>query len=428
MRLDAAARHQFLETNLAPLWGAGTAAVLALPMTRVEGAPAEKLPPALTWITLPEWAREWGVDGCIPVPRQACVEAARGWEGVDWLFAAAWYLDAAAERAHEDAHGPIHSYSLRLRGWDPALWTHAWVNRIALFLGRWAERAGGDRPAGRAMPPIDDIVLAHDLDALRKTVAIRIKQGAFHAFNALRHAAGARFGEAAATAARALSFALGQDNLDRLDELADRVRGIGRTATLHVFAGTRRGPLGLLMDPGYALDDALVERLRGLRERGWTIGLHPSFSSWQSAAELGKERERLELALGSPVRACRQHWLRFSWRDTWAAQEAAGLDLDSTLGFNDRAGFRNAAALRFRPWDAAKNGCASLAVVPTVLMDSHLYDYELLGAEERGTRIRQWVAEVRAARGTACINWHPHTLAEDYGWRSGFDTLLQCLK
>lgn len=47
------------------------------------------------------------------------------WERTDWWQAAFWYLNCSAERSFEETNGPIHSYSLRLKGWNPAMWRGA---------------------------------------------------------------------------------------------------------------------------------------------------------------------------------------------------------------------------------------------------------------------------------------------------------------
>src|SRR5204863_250619 len=162
---------------------------------------------------------------------------------------------------------------------DPRQFERAWVNRMYLFLRRWAAhyaQADEDRLLGPL--PAAQIIITHDVDAIRKTPEIRIKQGAFHAWNGVRSAMGGHLAKAA----------------------------------------------------------------------------------------------------GAELVACRQHWLLFSWGHTWCAQEAAGLRRDATLGFNDRPGFRNSAALEFEPWDFARERPCALHALPMVFMDSHFYDYLVL--------------------------------------------------
>jgi hypothetical protein len=117
--------------------------------------------------------------------------------------------------------------------------------------------------------------------------------------------------------------------------------------------------------------------------------------------------------------------MRFSWSETWAAQEQAGFSLDSTLGFNDRPGFRVSAALRHHPWNPLTAKPHALEVLPLIVMDSHLYDYAELDPQARGKRLRHFVDEVRAVGGEAAVLWHPHTLSKDYGWQKGFEEMLE---
>ena len=417
---------------LSGYWPTNPSAVEALPVE------ARTLKPAtlaqLVDVRLPAWAQDCAVNGVIPIPATALgttvsdPSEGEAWRAVDWWAAAAWYLSGAAERAHEEAHGPIHSYAYRLGAVDPRAFERAWVNRIGLFLRRWAAREAGRAEDDLLGPrPRARLQLTHDVDALSKTFAIRFKQSAFRGFRALRLSLRGDLRRARNVAASAADFAFGAGAYDRMNDVARAAEAAGRLGLFFVHARRdRRGPVDALLDPGYSLKSpGLTERLRDLRVRGHEIGAHPSYSSWNDRFRLAEERSSLERAVAGDVRACRQHWMRFSWSETWAAQEQAGFSLDSTLGFNDRPGFRVSAALRHRPWNQLTARPHTLEVLPLIVMDSHLYDYAELDPQARGKRLRHFIDEVRAVGGEAAILWHPHTLSKDYGWQKGFEEMLE---
>ncbi|MDQ2105346.1 polysaccharide deacetylase family protein [Azospirillum isscasi] len=409
----------------------GASLLLELPVPTAQWAETA-MPPRLVAVPMPGWAADLGVpeaENGLLVPEDAIVPGDGAlWRRTAWFSAVAWFLHGQAERAHEAVSGPIHSYRLRLGGWDDRLWDRAWVNRIALFLRRWAARRAGAGEAALFGPlPDADIILTHDLDAIRKTSAIRIKQAAFHLFNAVRALGRGKPGEGLRRLGCALRFAAGPNDEAGLDSLATLVARHGMTARLHVHGGGGKGRRisRWLLDPAYdPMALPLASTLRDLAARGWDIGLHPSFHAWTDRNALIAERERVEQALDAPVTACRQHWLRFSWAATWAAQAGAGLRTDTTLGFNDRSGFRNGAALAVQPWDCAAAAPLPIVAMPLVLMDSHLFDYALLESAGRHAAIDRWIGEIRAVRGIASVLWHPHTLGRDYGWRPEFEALL----
>jgi hypothetical protein len=386
-----------------------------LPIPAASGPAREILPPVVESVPLPEWAADVGVTGalCVPAWTVGPGESA-AWTRCDWWQAAAWFLDGAAERAYEERHGPIGSYSARLAGWDSRLWDRAWVNRIAMFLRRWAARAGRRDEEVLGPFPRPRLTMTHDLDAVTKTLAIRAKQSAFTAVNILR-----LLGRGDA---RFVRFAVSTPSYNLLRRAADL--GEGRRGVIYVFAGGSRTSVAKrLIDPSYSLTPAVVRDLLTLARDGWTIGVHPSIDAWKDPEALRQARTRLEAALETSVRDCRQHWLRFSWSHTWAAQQEAGFVRDSTLGFNDRPGFRTAAALEYRPLGTTGNG-RSLTTTPLMLMDSHLYDYRLVAHEQRPAMMATWTREVQAVGGTAAVLWHPHTLASDYGWEPGLRQLI----
>lgn len=163
--------------------------VLALPIPALPWPQEEPLPPQMKFIDLPAWAEDIGVKGALLVPAHFIRSDKDGddWTKTDWFSVMFWYLNGIPERAFEAKHGPIHSYSYRLKGWDHRLWEHAWVNRMAIFLRKWVAR-DAKRTEDEVCGPLPqtNILITHDLDAINKTLAIRMKQSAFHFINAAR--------------------------------------------------------------------------------------------------------------------------------------------------------------------------------------------------------------------------------------------------
>lgn len=427
MRNESAARECAARARY---WSRSPEIIARLPIPRAADDQQERLPPPVEMIGLPSWASDCGADGGILVPSQF-IAAGQGsaWERTDWFGVIHWYLQGLAERAFEAAHGPIHSYAFRLRGWDPRLWNRAWVNRIALFLRRWAAAlANEDERRLFGDLPEPEVILTHDVDAVRKAPAVRVKQAAFRGFNALRSISRGRLLDATRDIRGALRFLVCPAGYWCFEEIV----GIEEAAAVksHFLfyggrGGWRRSPIEILMDPAYNVEErALRDLLRSLHAKGWEIGLHASFNTWSDPQSIIDERRRLKNTLRDDVKTCRQHWLRFSWSQTWMAQEKAGLETDFTLGFNDRPGFRNGAAIGFHPLDGGLKRPLSITSLPMVLMDSHLYDYQPLGEEERRAEIRRWMDEIRIVHGTGSVIWHPHVFSDDYGWGAGYRHLI----
>lgn len=388
-----------------------------------------------TGVPLPEWAAGIGVGaGNEIVVDACCVVAGDGpsWTRCDWWRAAFLHVTGAAERLHESHHGPIYSYAGRLSDDLQRLFDHAWVNRIFLFLRRRAAREARRDEIDLCGPlPKARIDLTHDVDAITKTFAVRIKQTTFDAWSGLRLLARGQGGAAAARLAKALLFLFSGGNYRCFADIRAIEETFGVRSTFHFYAGPggwRRTPLALLMDPSYCVStSSLAGELAALNAGGWTIGLHQSFGAWRDAEAMRQERAVLERATGGPIHRCRQHWLRFSWADTWRAQLAAGLAFDTTLGFNDRPGLRNGCALGFRPWDEHTRAPMALEALPLVLMDSHLFGHRQATFAERTAEIDHWLGEIVAVGGRASVVWHQRVMSPDYGWDAEYRYLLSAL-
>jgi hypothetical protein len=427
---------QHVLSSLHRYWPNNPQAITELPISTEVINPSIELPLQLTAVRLPEWANEACVDGELLIPVELLPLGSKNadpdrWQQVDWFLAAFIMLEAWHERVWEAEHSTIHSYSFRLSGWDGRFWQRAWVNRIALFLRLWAAHCQHSNPEvlfGRL--PKSKVLMTHDVDAVKKTLAIRFKQGAFAGINALRLLARGKSKESFQRFHQALRFIFGQEDWWKFEELLAVEAEAEIKAVFHFHADLRRKTLKRwLFDPGYDIEHPKIKSLIAkLKIEGHQTGLHPGFESWNDPEAIAEQNHYLESITGTSIIACRQHWLRFSWCDTWASQQKSGLNSDTTLMFNDRPGFRNASAICWQPWNTETSTPHPMTAEPSVLMDSHFYDYQPLSDIERKEQIRYWINECKAVHGEMAVLWHPHTLTRDYGWSVGFSDLLTELK
>jgi len=187
------------------------------------------------------------------------------------------------------------------------------------------------------------------------------------------------------------------------------------------------------------MEDAVeFERARGtvgeltrlLVERGRDVGLHGSYLSHVSADDLAAQRAQIEGASGAKASGTRQHFLRFDVARTFEAQEAAGFDHDSTLGYNEALGFRAGIAAPFHPWDASRRAPHRLLELPLTVMDGTLFRTLGLSGEAAAERVRRHLDAVEAVGGLAVLLWHPNSADEVHypGWWQAWTAALDHLE
>lgn len=150
-------------------------------------------------------------------------------------------------------------------------------------------------------------------------------------------------------------------------------------------------------------------------QRGHTVGLHGSPRHVRSLNDLGREAKRLQVLSGHPVTYSRQHYLRVDPKCTLNSLSALGFRVDSSLGFNDRPGFRCGSCIPIRWWDLHRHQGLPMAELPFSTGDFNLHNPASFQAERSRATIRTQAGWTMLAGGTLTLLFH-----ELYFWEGDF--------
>ena len=180
-----------------------------------------------------------------------------------------------------------------------------------------------------------------------------------------------------------------------------------------------------LIDPSYDIktNKKLQNRLKELYKEGFKIGLHGSYESAKSYEKLKNEKEILEDILGIKITKTRQHWLNYFEKNTPKFHENL-FEYDSTLGWNNKIGFRSACASLYNPYNFEVEKAYNHKIIPQVIMDSNVYDYA--DDESIFLKAKNMIQNAKDVSKTMniSISWHQRVCSSDYNWHKFYEEIL----
>lgn len=271
------------------------------------------------------------------------------------------------------------------------------------------------------------IELSHDIDYLNKTLQLRIKQTAFNAFNLTRCInEPKRF---LGQIYRTTRFLFSTPSYWCFDYWENLEKSVGKKSVFYVYVNAvRRGFRQWLFDPSYTVEQnkRLRDKLIFLKDEGFQIGLHGSFDSARDEYLLQREKEILERCVNCEITKVRQHWLCYQENITPYTHEKL-FKFDSTLGWNDRIGFRAGCANSYRPYDHKNQRPFNFFEIPLVIMDANIFDYGY-----RETNKSKWLMVEKLLGELQCcktshvsISWHQRSCNSDYNWHILYESLVK---
>lgn len=275
-----------------------------------------------------------------------------------------------------------------------------------------------------------NIEFSHDVDYLEKTPQIIFKKTAFNMFNTLR--ALFKPSQFLPNLKKTVVFPFTRPSYSRFELLQDLEKKSNIRSIFYVYAqnGVRKNLKSRLIDPSYQIQSnhSFKNKMHELLDEGFEIGLHGSYYSAIQSQVMEIEKQILESVINTPVKKVRQHWLHYSENITPYIHQQF-FEFDSTLGWNDRFGFRSGSASRYRPYDHINQRPFSFFETPQFLMDSNIFDYSTHSLQVSLNKIQSIFNTLKELKNVCfSVSWHTHSCNNDFPWHHTYQDIVRMVQ
>ncbi len=157
----------------------------------------------------------------------------------------------------------------------------------------------------------------------------------------------------------------------------------------------------------------------------YTVGLHPSYNSYNSIEYIEKEKQRLEDILEKKITSARCHFLKLKLPQTYRAFIEFGITDDYTMIYPSQSGFRTGLCTPYPWFDLQKNERTNLILHPSIIMEGTLRDYMHLTPEYANLEISMLLNKVKQVGGEFISVWHNDSFVKSQkDWINVYKQLL----
>ncbi len=161
------------------------------------------------------------------------------------------------------------------------------------------------------------------------------------------------------------------------------------------------------------------------------VGLHPSFGSNRDKAIVEKEQIQLEEVIRRRISKSRQHYVMIKCPNTFENLIELEIEEDHSMGYAAQVGFRAGICNPFHFYNLKWDIKTILKIVPFIMMDVTLKDYQNLDTEAAIQKSKELITTVKNNSGRCTLIWHNNSLSEREGWegwRKVFEAQLRLIQ
>ena len=144
-----------------------------------------------------------------------------------------------------------------------------------------------------------------------------------------------------------------------------------------------------------------------------TVGLHPSYESFNHLEKIDIEKKRIEDIIEKKITSARCHFLRIKFPETYRAFIEAGITDDYTMIYASQSGFRTGLCTPYKWFDLQKNLATDLTIHPSTVMEGTLRDYNKLSPQQATDCINKILNEVKTQGGEFISIWHNDSFVKE---------------
>jgi hypothetical protein len=138
----------------------------------------------------------------------------------------------------------------------------------------------------------------------------------------------------------------------------------------------------------------------------YSIGLHPSYESFNHPEKIGIEKKRLEDIIEKKVTSARCHFLRVKFSQTYRTLIEQGIIDDYTMIYASQSGFRTGLCMPCKWFDLERNEQTNLTIHSSIIMEGTLRDYNKYSPAKANEVINQLLEETKKQGGEFVSVWH----------------------
>lgn len=151
-------------------------------------------------------------------------------------------------------------------------------------------------------------------------------------------------------------------------------------------------------------NSADVHKLNKALEHHSMVGIHYNYDTYLDPASLKKQKQELEGITSRNIKFGRSHYLMFNQAQSWSDFCFAGIEVDESLGYSDRVGFRSGVAGVIRPFNPLTQEIYQISSIPLAMMEStFLSQYK----SQSFDFLEELFIHIKEVGGAVSILWHP---------------------